>query len=196
MFRMGGLSDDDIVQAYEALHGSFNKGWKYYPEAAFQIMVDIGYITGYGNGEYCVYDNLTRAQCAALLVRTMEKLMPYLPDTPEPQPASLDGYTGEWDFDAWPGSGLGIEKHGDTYYASITIVQGQGIRFNGTLEPVPLHISGQDYVSDAFDTMRGTTAVLKIRPSGNKLIVSCIENGESSFSITFSDQTCSRRKLS
>ncbi len=108
MFRMGGFSDDDIVQAYKALHGSFNKGWSHYPEAAFQLMVDIGYITGYGNGEYGVYDNLTRAQCAALLVRTMEKAMPYLPDTPEPQLASLDGYTGEWDFDAWPGSGLGI----------------------------------------------------------------------------------------
>ncbi len=192
VLRAGGMSDDDIIQNYETFHGSFNNGWVHYPEAAFQLMVDTGYIQGYGNGEYGVYDKLTRAQCAALLVRMALKDNSDSSGTSAPQAVSLDGYTGDWAFDVWPDSGLSIEQHGDTYYASLTIVQGQGIRFNGTLEPVPLHISGQDYVSNAFDTMQGTTAVLRIRPSGNKLIVSCTENGESSFSITFADQTCSR----
>jgi len=73
ILRVGGASDNDIIQYYETAHGSFDKGWSHCPEAAFQLMIDTGYIAGYGNGEYGMYNNLTRAECATLLVGIMAK---------------------------------------------------------------------------------------------------------------------------
>ncbi len=69
LLRAGGASDDDMIAVYESLHGSFSGGWRSYPEAAIQLMVDFGYVSGYGNGELGAYDNLTRAQCAAIINR-------------------------------------------------------------------------------------------------------------------------------
>lgn len=77
---------------------------------------------------------------------------------------SLDDYLGDWHFDQYPDSGLSIEKIGDEYYLSLAVVQGNSLRFNGTLESVRLIRQGSYYVSDSFDTMQATTATAQIRP--------------------------------
>lgn len=71
ILRASGLSDEDIISQYESKHGQFEQGWRAYPEAALQLMVDMNIITGYGNGDYGGNDSLTRAQCAAILNRVI-----------------------------------------------------------------------------------------------------------------------------
>lgn len=71
ILKTSGLSDEDIINQYESKHGYFDQSWRVYPEAALQLMIDMGIVSGYGNGDYGGTDSLTRAQCAAILNRVI-----------------------------------------------------------------------------------------------------------------------------
>ena len=64
---------------------------------------------------------------------------------------------------------MSIEKIGDKYYLSLTVVQGNGLRFNGTMEPARLIDQGSYFATAPFFTMQATTAVAQIRPQGSQL---------------------------
>ena len=81
----------------------------------------------------------------------------------------MDAYLGDWYFNQYPDSGLSIEKIGDKYYLSLTVVQGNGLRFNGTMEPARLIDQGSYFATAPFFTMQATTAVAQIRPQGSQL---------------------------
>lgn len=73
ILRGFGYSDDDIVNEYVALGNEPRiGGWKSYPVCALEIAVHRGIISGYTNGELGEYDDISRAQCAAILSRIMK----------------------------------------------------------------------------------------------------------------------------
>lgn len=145
-------------------------------------------------GTFSPNSNVTRAEVTAIISRMIDPAQRKtftLKD--KPVNTGLANYVGEWYFNDWPNSGLEITKSGSNYYLSLGIVQGMGYRTNGTLDPVKLVSKGSYYESLRFDTRGGTTAVAKIRPEGNQLVVSCTEYGTSSLSLNMSGKYCSRR---
>lgn len=158
-------------------------------------LYNAGILTGSdAYGTFHPDDGITRAEVAAIMARIIDPAQRKT-FTPQEKPVNtgLANYVGKWYFNDWPDCGLGIEKIGNDYYLSLTIVQGKGYRFNGTLEPVKLINKGTYYESVRFDTMRATTAVARIRPEGNQLVVSCTEYGTSSLPLNMSGKYCSRR---
>ena len=144
-------------------------------------------------GTFAPNSNVTRAEVTAIISRMIDPAQRKtftLKDNPVT--VSLANYIGEWYFNDWPNSGLEIIKNGNDYYLSLGIVQGMGYRTNGTLDPVKLVSKGTYYESLRFDTRGGSTAIAKIRPEGNQLVVSCTEYGTSSLSLNMSGRYCSR----
>ena len=138
--------------------------------------------------------NITRAEVAAIVSRMIDPTQRISFTLQEkPQTISLDAYLGDWYFNQYPDSGLSIEKIGDEYYLSLTVVQGNGLRFNGTMEPARLIDQGSYFATAPFFTMQATTAVAQIRPQGSQLVVSCTEEGTSGLSLNMSGAICSRR---
>ena len=158
-------------------------------------LYNAGILTGSdAYGTFHPDDGITRAEVATIMARIIDPAQRKTFTLQEkPVNTGLANYVGKWYFNDWPDCGLGIEKIGNDYYLSLTIVQGKGYRFNGTLEPVKLINKGTYYESVRFDTMRATTAVARIRPEGNQLVVSCTEYGTSSLPLNMSGKYCSRR---
>ena len=136
--------------------------------------------------------NITRAEVAAIVSRIVDPSQRKQFVLQEKPTNSLDNYLGDWSFANFPDSGLTIEKIGNDYYLSLTMVQGMGFRVNGTMEPAKLIYNSGKYKSVPFDTMHVTTATVEIKLDGEKLIVSCEDIGDSSFSINFSNEYCIR----
>lgn len=144
-------------------------------------------------GTFAPNSNVTRAEVTAIISRMIDPAQRKtftLKD--KAVTVSLANYVGEWYFNDWPNSGLEMIKNGNDYYLSLGIVQGMGYRTNGTLDPVKLVSKGTYYESLRFDTRGGSTAIAKIRPEGNQLVVSCTEYGTSSLSLNMSGRYCSR----
>ena len=158
-------------------------------------LYNAGILTGSdAYGTFHPDDGITRAEVATIMARIIDPSQRKtftLKD--KPVTVSLANYVGEWYFNDWPNSGLEIIKNGNDYYLSLGIVQGMGYRTNGTLDPVKLVSKGTYYESLRFDTRGGATAIAKIRPEGNQLVVSCTEYGTSSLSLNMSGRSCSRR---
>ena len=136
--------------------------------------------------------NITRAEVAAIVSRIVDPSQRKQFVLQEKPTNSLDNYLGDWSFANFPDSGLTIEKIGNDYYLSLMMVQGMGFRVNGTMEPAKLIYNSGKYKSVPFDTMHVTTATVEIKLDGEKLIVSCEDIGDSSFSINFSNEYCIR----
>ena len=66
-----GYSEEDIVDEYTAL-GNVPGGWRYYPEYALQVAASKGIVSGYADGNLGDYDEVSRAQCAAILNRLIK----------------------------------------------------------------------------------------------------------------------------
>lgn len=154
-----------------------------------------GILTGSDSqGTFHPDSNITRAEVAAIVARMIDPSQRktfVLQD--KPSEISLENYVGEWYFVNNPDSGLSIERVGNDYYLTLTVVQGTGLRFNGTLEPAKLVKMGAYYQTEQFDTMAATTAKAQIRPEGSHLVISCTEYGNSSLSINMTGVRCSRR---
>ena len=149
-----------------------------------------------GNDAYGTFrpdSNITRAEVAAIIARMIDPEQRKSFTLEQKPQNSLENYLGSWYFVSFPNSGLTIEKSGSDYYFNLTLVQGMGMRVNGTLEPAKLIDMGGYYETERFDTMYGTTAIAQIRPEGNQLIVSCTEYGSSSFSISLTSERCNKR---
>lgn len=154
-----------------------------------------GILTGSDSqGTFHPDSNITRAEVAAIVARMIDpsQRKTFVLQN-EPSEPSLDNYVGQWYFVNTPDSGLSIEKIGNDYYLTLTVVQGTGLRFNGTLEPAKLVKMGSYYQTEQFDTMAATTAIAQLRPEGSQLVISCTEYGDSSLSINMSGVRCSRR---
>ena len=154
-----------------------------------------GILTGSDSqGTFHPDSNITRAEVAAIIARMIDpsqrKTFVLQDNASE---VSLENYVGEWYFVNNPDSGLSIERVGNDYYLTLTVVQGTGLRFNGTLEPAKLVKMGAYYQTEQFDTMAATTAKAQIRPEGSQLVISCTEYGNSSLSINMTGVRCSRR---
>lgn len=178
----GSIEDIDVIENEEV-------------RDCIYTLYNAGILTGSdAYGTFHPDDGITRAEVAAIMARIID------PDQrktftlqEKPVNTGLANYVGEWYFNDWPNSGLEIIKNGNDYYLSLGIVQGMGYRTNGTLDPVKLVSKGTYYESLRFDTRGGATAIAKIRPEGNQLVVSCTEYGTSSLSLNMSGRYCSRR---
>ena len=106
----------------------------------------------------------------------------------------MDAYLGDWYFNQYPDSGLSIEKIGDKYYLSLTVVQGNGLRFNGTMEPARLIDQGSYFVTTPPSSLCRQQQQLPISVLREvNLVVSCPEEGVSGLSLNMSGEICSRR---
>lgn len=75
LLRSSGMEDDDIFASCHNVTGLYSAGGSFKSTilaASFDVMVERGLISGYGNGEYGMDDSLTRAQCAAILHRMLQ----------------------------------------------------------------------------------------------------------------------------
>ena len=73
LLRCMGLSENDILDAYEDVSGlTIDKGWKYYPEYALDVMVYMGLFADHGDSEESAYEEVTRAECAVILSNMMD----------------------------------------------------------------------------------------------------------------------------
>ena len=152
-----------------------------------------GILTGSDEyGTFHPYTNITRAEVAAIISRMIDPVQRKSLSLQQQPQISLENYIGNWYFVNFPDSGVSIEKSGSDYYLSLTLVQGAGLRINGTLEPVMLTNKGEYYESAPFDTIHNTTAIIQIRPDANQLVVSCSDYGDSNFLINFTDERCNR----
>ena len=164
-------------------------------DARIYTLYRAGILTGSdAYGTFNPDTNITRAEVAAIVSRMIDPTQRIsFTLQGKPQTISLDTYLGDWYFNQYPDSGLSIEKIGDEYYLSLTVVQGNGLRFNGTMEPSRLIDQGSYFATAPFFTMQATTAVAQIRPQGSQLVVSCTEEGTSGLSLNMSGAICSRR---
>ena len=73
LLRCMGLSESEILDAYEEISGlAIDKGWRYYPEYALDVMVYMGLFADYGDSEESAYEEVTRAECAVILSNMMD----------------------------------------------------------------------------------------------------------------------------